>query len=57
MPALVAARYNPDLKAKYNSLITSGKPAEVAVVTLMRKLIVMAIALIKADRLWVERRA
>jgi transposase len=57
MPALVAARYNPDLKAKYNSLIASGKPAKVAVVTLMRKLIVMANALIKADRLWVERRA
>jgi transposase len=57
MPALVAARYNPDLKAKYQSLIASGKPAKVAVVTLMRKLIVMANALIKADRLWVEKRA
>lgn len=57
MPALVAARYNPDLKAKYQSLIASGKPAKVAVVTLMRKLIVMANALIKADRLWVEKQA
>lgn len=57
MPALVAARYNADLKAKYQSLIASGKPAKVAVVTLMRKLIVMANALIKADRLWVEKRA
>ncbi|EQB29847.1 hypothetical protein M529_22735 [Sphingobium ummariense RL-3] len=57
MPALVAARYNPDLKAKYQSLIESGKPAKVAVVTLMRKLIVMANALIKADRLWVDKRA
>lgn len=57
MPALVAARYNPDLKAKYESLIAAGKPAKVAVVTLMRKLIVMANALIKADRLWVEKRA
>ena len=57
MPALVAARYNADLKAKYQSLIASGKPAKVAVVTLMRKLIVMANALIKADRLWVEQRA
>jgi transposase len=57
MPALVAARFNPDLKAKYQSLIESGKPAKVAVVTLMRKLIVMANALIKADRLWVEKRA
>lgn len=57
MPALVAARYNPDLKAKYQSLIAAGKPAKIAVVTLMRKLIVMANALIKADRLWVEKRA
>lgn len=57
MPALVASRYNADLKAKYQSLIASGKPAKVAVVTLMRKLIVMANALIKADRLWVEKRA
>ncbi|WP_066532640.1 IS110 family transposase [Sphingobium sp. EP60837] len=57
MPALVAARYNPELKAKYQSLITAGKPAKVAVVTLMRKLIVMANALLRADRLWVEKRA
>lgn len=57
MPALVAARYNPDLKAKYQSLIASGKPAKVALVTLMRKLIAMANALIKADRLWVGKRA
>ncbi len=57
MPALVAARYNPDLKAKYQSLIAAGKPAKIAVVTLMRKLIVMANALIRADRLWVEKRA
>lgn len=57
MPALVAARYNPDLKAKYQSLIDAGKPPKVAVVTLMRKLVVMANALIKADRLWVADRA
>lgn len=57
MPALVAARYNPDLKTDYKSLIASEKPAKVAVVTLMRKLIVMANALIKADRLWVKKRA
>jgi transposase len=57
MPALVAARYNPDLKAKYKSLIASGKPAKVALVTPMRKLIVLANALIKADRIWVEKRA
>ena len=28
MPALVAARYNPDLKAKYQQLVTAGKPSK-----------------------------
>ena len=30
MPALVAARFNPDLKAKYQHLIAAGKPPKVA---------------------------
>ena len=51
MPALVAARYNPDLKAKYQSLVAAGKPAKVALVALMRKLIIIANALIKENRL------
>ena len=54
MPALVAARFNPDLKAKYTQLIALGKPAKVAITAVMRKLIVMANALLKADRLWAE---
>jgi transposase len=41
MPALVAARFNPGLKAKYLHLIDAGKP-------IMRKLIVLANALLKA---------
>ena len=57
MPALVAMRFNPDLKAKYTQLRAAGKPAKVAIVTLMRKLIETANALIKADRLWVEKTA
>jgi transposase len=57
MPALVAMRFNPDLKAKYAQLRKAGKPAKVAIVTLMRKLIETANALIKADRLWVEKTA
>ena len=52
MPALVAMRFNPDLKAKYHALRAAGKPAKVAIVTLMRKLIEMANALVKADRNW-----
>jgi transposase len=52
MPALVAMRFNPDLKAKYAALCEAGKPAKVAIVTLMRKLIETANALVKADRNW-----
>jgi transposase len=54
MPALVAARFNPDIKAKYTHLISIGKPAKVAITAVMRKLIVTANALLKADRLWVK---
>ena len=54
MPALVAARFNPDLKDKYQQLIAAGKPAKVAITAVMRKLVVTANALLKADRLWVK---
>ena len=54
MPALVAARFNPDLKSKYQQLIAAGKPAKVAITAVMRKLLVTANALIKADRLWIK---
>jgi len=52
MPALVAARFNPDLKAKYRQLVAAGKPAKVAITAVMRKLLVTANALLKADRFW-----
>jgi len=54
MPALVAARFNPDLKAKYQQMVAAGKPAKVAITAVMRKLIVTANALLRADRLWVR---
>jgi len=57
MPALVAMRYNPDLKAKYEALRAAGKPAKVAIVAIMRKLIETANALVKADRNWVPKTA
>ena len=50
-------RFNPDLKAKYLQLREAGKPAKIALVALMRKLIEVANALVKADRLWVEKPA
>jgi len=52
MPALVAARFNPDLKAKYQQLVAAGKPAKIAITAVMRKLVVTANALLKADRCW-----
>jgi transposase len=52
---LVAMRFNPDLKAKYNALREAGKPAKVAIVALMRKLIELANTLVKADRLWAQK--
>lgn len=52
MPALVAARFNPDFKAKYDQFIAAGKPAKVAITAIMRKMLVLANALIKAQRNW-----
>ena len=54
MPALVAARFNPDLKAKYRQMIDAGKPAKTAITAVLRKLIVAANALLKADRIRVK---
>ncbi|MBB4861049.1 transposase, partial [Novosphingobium chloroacetimidivorans] len=49
---LVVARFNPDLKAKYQQLVTAGKPAKIAITAVMRKLVITANALLKANRLW-----
>ena len=57
MPALVAMRFNPDLKAICDKLRAAGKPAKVALTALMRKLIELANTLVKADRLWVRKGA
>jgi transposase len=57
MPALVAARYNPDLKAKYKQLTNAGKPAKVALTAIMRKLIIMANVLLRDNRNWTPERA
>jgi transposase len=52
MPALVAIRFNPPLKAKYLELRAVGKPAKVAIVAIMRKLVVIANALLRDNRKW-----
>mgnify|MGYP000681085948 CR=1 FL=1 len=57
MPSLVAMRFNPDQKAKYAALRGAGKPAKVAIVALMRKLLETANALVKANRIWTPKLA
>jgi transposase len=57
MPAIVACRFNPDLKAKYDQLVTAGKPPKLAITAIMRKLIVLANALIRDNRYWQATRA
>lgn len=54
MPALVAIRFNAELKAKYQTLIEAGKPHKVAITAIMRKLIIIANALIRDQRKWAE---
>ena len=57
MPALVATRFNPDLKVKYDQLIAAGKPAKVAITAIMRRLVVLANALLRAGRPWMPKTA
>ncbi len=57
MPALVAARHNADLKQKYDRLIAAGKPPKLAVTAIMRKLVVLANALIRDGRKWTDKAA
>ena len=56
MPALVATKHNPDMRDKYNAMINQGKPKKVALTAIMRKLIEIANALVKADREWLPNR-
>ena len=52
MPALAASRHNPDLAAFYERLVQAGKPPKVALVAVMRKLLLLAAALLREDREW-----
>ena len=52
MPAVSAISCNPDLARKYRELCTAGKPPKVALTTVMRKLLLLANALIAKDKTW-----
>ena len=57
MPALVAIRFNADMKAKYQAFIAAGKPPKVAITPIMRKLAILANALLREKRLWLPKTA
>lgn len=52
MPALVAIRFNHDLRAKYDRLKAAGKASKLAITAIMRNLIVLANALLRDSRKW-----
>jgi transposase len=52
MSALVAARYNPVIKAFYHRLRHAGKPAKVALTACMRKLLTILNAMVKHHSPW-----
>ena len=55
MAAVSAIRCNPDLAAKYRQLVGRGKSPKVALVAVMRKLLVLADALLRQNRPWTPR--
>lgn len=57
MPALVAIRFNADMKAKYQALIAAGKPPKVAITAIMRKLTILANVLLRDQRTWTPKMA
>jgi transposase len=52
MAALVATRHNAALRRFYQRLRTAGKPAKVALVAVMRKLLTIVNAMIKHQSRW-----
>jgi len=55
MAALVGARYNPVLRRLYQRLRSRGKPAKVALVACMRKLLVILNAILRDGQPWRSR--
>jgi transposase len=57
MPALVAIRFNADMKAKYQAMRAAGKPPKVAITAVMRKLAILANVLLREQRSWTPKAA
>ncbi|MDE0307136.1 MAG: hypothetical protein OXI87_19995 [Albidovulum sp.] len=52
MTALSASRFNPDMRAEFDRLREAGKPHKVAIVAVMRKLVILADALLRQRHRW-----
>jgi transposase len=52
MGAMVAARYNPTLKAFRDKLVAQGKPKMVALIATARKLLTILNAIIRDNKPW-----
>ena len=50
LPALVATRHNPTVKAFYDKLVAKGKPKKSALVASERKLIMIAYGVLKSGK-------
>ena len=55
MAAVTAIRHNPDLARKYRELVGRGKAPMVALVAIMRKLLLLANALLRQNRPWTPK--
>ena len=50
MPALVAIRFNRDLREKYHQLVSAGKAKKVAITAVMRRIDILANTLLRDGR-------
>jgi transposase len=52
MPAMVAMRFNEEFKARHEKFIAQGKPFKVAITAIMRRMVILANALLRDQRKW-----
>jgi transposase len=52
MAAVTASRHNPVLRSFYDRLIAKGKPAKLALIAVLRRLVVFANAVIRSGQPW-----
>ena len=57
MGAMVAARYNPSLKAFRDKLVAAGQPKLVAIIATARKLLVIFNAIVRDKKPWADQTA